>query len=240
VARAASEDKRKHEPQLSADQQAWPLTDIAETTDANGVIWGKGMHNGTLREWRLQIPPTNQKPVPLYAYFHGAGGWMTKYDEFSGILATSNKRVLLIGKGGMPEFDYDRNRDDFSWNAANDPKYPRDLDFARKLILHVQETYNVDKSRVYAAGFSGGSFMAQAMAAVHSDLSTIHLPRGFQLQANPHTPDALDRRRPRAVRTVRTGSRLGRRHAELPMVVGTQWLRPGRNPRGQAESKGLH
>ena len=69
----ASKDARKHEPQLSADQQEWPLTDITETADANGVIWGKGMHNGMLREWRLQIPPTNKKPVPLYAYFHGAG-----------------------------------------------------------------------------------------------------------------------------------------------------------------------
>ena len=168
--RRADEDPRKREPQLSADQEEYPLTDITETTDAKGVIWGKGMHNGILREWRLQIPPTNHKPVPLYAYFHGAAGWMTKFDEFNGILATSNERILLIGKGGMPEFDRDRNRDDFSWNAANDPKHPRDLDFARKLILYVQKTYNVDKSRVYAAGYSGGSFMAQAMAAVHSDL----------------------------------------------------------------------
>ena len=82
VGRAVAEDPRKHEPQLSADQEEWPLTDITETTDANGIIWGKGMHNGMLREWRLQIPPTNSKPVPLYAYFHGAAGWMTKYDEF--------------------------------------------------------------------------------------------------------------------------------------------------------------
>jgi len=170
VRRAAAEDARKHEPQLSADQEEYPLTDITETTDANGIIWGKGMHNGMLREWRLQIPPTNKKRVPLYAYFHGAAGWMTKYDEFDGIFATSNERILLIGKGGIPEFDWDRNRDDFSWNAANDPQYPRDLDFARKLILYVQETHNVDKSRVYAVGYSGGSFMAQAMAAVHSDL----------------------------------------------------------------------
>ena len=48
----ASDDARKSEPQLSADQEAHPLTDITETTDANGVIWGKGMHNGVLREWR--------------------------------------------------------------------------------------------------------------------------------------------------------------------------------------------
>jgi poly(3-hydroxybutyrate) depolymerase len=168
--RETSKDARKIEPQLSADQEVHPLTDITETTDANGVIWGKGMHNGVLREWRLQIPPTNQEPVPLYAYFHGAAGWMTKYDEFDGILATSNERILLIGKGGIPEFDWDRNREDFSWNAANDPEFPRDLDFARALILYVQETYNVDTSRVYAAGYSGGSFMSQAMAAVHSDL----------------------------------------------------------------------
>ena len=102
-------DAVKREPQLSADQEAHPLTDITETTDANGVIWGKGMHNGVLRDWRLQIPPTNREPVPLYAYLHGAAGWMTKYDEFDGILATSNERILLIGRGGIPDFDWDRN-----------------------------------------------------------------------------------------------------------------------------------
>jgi len=52
VGRGTSEDAHKREPQLSADQEAHPLTDITETTDANGVIWGKGMHNGVLREWR--------------------------------------------------------------------------------------------------------------------------------------------------------------------------------------------
>ena len=52
VGRVASEDAAKREPQLSADQKEWPLTGITETTDAKGVIWGKGMHDGVLREWR--------------------------------------------------------------------------------------------------------------------------------------------------------------------------------------------
>ena len=52
VGRGTSEDAHKREPQLSADQEGWPLTGITESTDANGVIWGKGMHNRVLREWR--------------------------------------------------------------------------------------------------------------------------------------------------------------------------------------------
>ena len=91
------------------------------------------------------------KPVPLVVDYHGAGGEAVDYEtKFSGMVRDGLARGYLIvapqalhGVWGAPGYV----------GAAND------VAFTKSLVDAVESTYCVDRTRVYASGFSlGGGF----------------------------------------------------------------------------------
>ena len=138
-----------------------------------------------IRSYRLHIPPSydGSKPVPLLFVFHGCPSGalammlMTelnkKADEEGFIVVYPNGHLdipyilywvkelgpmtLILG------FRY--------WNFWDfiDTKVD-DIGYFEKLLVELQNTLNVNSSRIYVTGTSGGGFMSYRLGAEFSDI----------------------------------------------------------------------
>lgn len=72
-----------------------------------------------------------------------------------------------------------------NYRVANGDTYPSQLIDASRAIAHIRDNaqkYAVDKSKVYAVGFSAGGHLAGSLAIMHSEsevLSTLKIPEGY-------------------------------------------------------------
>ena len=131
-------------------------------------------HDDTEREYLTYIPSgyshTNEAPIVLN--FHGFGG------TASGQLALSDWRelaekhgIILIYPQGL-----DLQKGGSHWNpdpvSSDSKSLSDDLGFVRRLLKRISKNYSIDKSRVYATGYSNGAGMAYGLAHHMPDLIT--------------------------------------------------------------------
>ena len=132
------------------------------------------VHDGTEREYLAYIPSgyshTNEAPIVLN--FHGFGG------TASGQLALSDWRglaekhgIILIYPQGL-----ELQKGGSHWNpdpvSSDSKSLSDDLGFVRRLLKRISKNYSIDKSRVYATGYSNGAGMAYGLAHHMPDLIT--------------------------------------------------------------------
>ena len=132
------------------------------------------VHNDTKREYLTYIPSgyshTNEAPIVLN--FHGFGG------TASGQLALSDWRglaekhgIILIYPQGL-----ELQKGGSHWNpdpvSSDSKSLSDDLGFVRRLLKRISKNYSIDKSRVYATGYSNGAGMAYGLAHHMPDLIT--------------------------------------------------------------------
>lgn len=123
----------------------------------NGAI----VSGGVRREYLLHVPASydGRSRVPLVISLHGAGGWPVQQMEVSGWNRVADREGFLVvypaaADGGPRVWQPDRGQD---------------ARFIADLIDHIEQAYNVDRSRIYIDGLSNGGGMAFALSCTMSD-----------------------------------------------------------------------
>jgi poly(3-hydroxybutyrate) depolymerase len=159
---------------MFAKTRRWPTTNSGVITDKKtvtemGFVVHKadrslGDNNGMEHEWYESVPASNDgsKALPLVVVCHGAGT--------DPVYCAEQTRWHEIGQanGFITVYPFACNR--VAWNSDLDATKPSDNDYLMALIAHLKKTYKIDTSRIYFAGFSSGSLMAQTMGMVHPDM----------------------------------------------------------------------
>jgi polyhydroxybutyrate depolymerase len=130
--------------------------------------------DGRTRTYRLHVPPAlPDGPVPLLVALHGGTGSGRQFERSSGFDAVADDRGFIVvypdGVGSGPD-----ETDLRTWNAglccgAAARKEVDDVGFVRQLIDTMEIQFDIDPSRVFAAGHSNGGFMSYRLACELSD-----------------------------------------------------------------------
>jgi poly(3-hydroxybutyrate) depolymerase len=122
--------------------------------------------NGLERIWFVHVPPSydGSRPVPLVVALHGSGSsgdvlagvtrWNEKADEAGFIVVYPNASASV---GNI-------------WNIFFLVNAPDDVAWLAELLQRLQQSYAIDRSRIYMTGFSNGASMVTTFSAVHSEL----------------------------------------------------------------------
>ncbi len=134
--------------------------------------------DGTSRRYILDVPARigPRTPVPLVFDFHGFG------HSAAGVWKVSGFRELAVREGfitvypdGLPVHLLGREGPGWEIFSLN-PN--RDLSFVRELLDHLERTYCIDRSRVYATGFSNGGFLSSILGCTMADRFAAVAPVG--------------------------------------------------------------
>jgi len=114
------------------------------------------------------------KPLPLVLNLHGSGSDGAQQELFTGMDATADAAGFVVAyPQGAISVD-----GGYAWNVPKEPLVtgaavpkgtPSDVAYLASLVTQLESRYCIDRTRVYATGFSGGARMASQVAC---DLST--------------------------------------------------------------------
>ena len=146
------------------------------------------------REYLLHVPASydGNDSVPLIIALHNAYGDAANFQSMTGLSIKSDSEGFIVAYPngtGNPRM----------WNAGNCcgdamTDSVNDVGFISLLIDTLSEKYNIDTSRIYAAGFSNGSVLAYRLAAELSDkISGIACMSGQMMldECNPDNPVSI-------------------------------------------------
>jgi polyhydroxybutyrate depolymerase len=163
----------------------------SDNTKLKFMIGGKALR--AVHSYWLHVPPSydESKPTPLVIMFHGTipynssdpfsfyrSSEMETYTEFNEkadeegfILVYANAKLWIIDPliktiFGVDDKVYDYN---MGWIPSFGWKYVDDIGFIDDLIKKMEQKYNINSSRIYATGFSGGAFFSYSIGAYLSD-----------------------------------------------------------------------
>jgi polyhydroxybutyrate depolymerase len=169
---------------LAGSSAAPPVTNLQQTLEVDGVSrWY--LLNLPASSTPSPTPPAKggnsaDVPRPLVLDFHGLSEGATLHSTTSqfGTLGQQDGFIAVFPNGtGTP----------VRWNTIAQTHNP-DLDFVTALLTHLESTLCIDTSRVYASGFSDGSFMVSLLACTMSNrLAAIAAVSGLQLDKPCHT-----------------------------------------------------
>lgn len=155
----------------------------------------------TGRTMLLHMPAAggSARSMPLLFLLHGSGGKGASILKRSGLEATADRHGFIVAApdAGIPQ------ETGFVWNIPGVPSTsgrmpgPGDADdvaFIGQAIDWLATHHCVDRSRVYAAGLSGGGRMASWLGCVAADrfaaiAPVVGLRAGQPLAADPQRPD---------------------------------------------------
>lgn len=157
--------------------------------------------HGTGRAMMLHLPKgfSPGRPAPLVLLLHGSGGTgeailetshLTETADRHGFVVVAPDAGIAVGKG-------------FAWNIPGVPtvtgKVPTasdsdDVAFLGEVIDWLAAKRCIDRSRVYASGFSGGGRMTSWLGCVAADriaaiAPVVGLRAGNPLESDPGRPD---------------------------------------------------
>ena len=138
------------------------------------ITYGRELHqtidvNGTTRNYILDVPPAidPKTPVPLLFDFHGFGHsaqGVWKVSKFKDL--APSKQFITVYPDGLPV--HLLNRDAPGWDIFT-VDGNRDLAFTRQLLDRLEQTYCIDRARVYTTGFSNGAFFSNILGCTMAD-----------------------------------------------------------------------
>ncbi|MCU1229157.1 MAG: hypothetical protein JWO97_2041 [Acidobacteria bacterium] len=120
--------------------------------------------SGEQREYLLYVPRRydRTKPTPLVISMHGAGGSPTQQMNLTEWNQLADREGFIVvypsGLGGAgPRV----------WRVGSD--FAKDVRFIAEIIDKLEASYNIDRARIYANGFSNGGGMAFVLSCTMSD-----------------------------------------------------------------------
>lgn len=129
--------------------------------------------SGTQRSYMLYVPESyTGDPVPLLLGLHPSGGNPQSQVNVSGFDALADRHGFVVA---FPAGIFANSVSSRSWNANMDDGVD-DVLFIRDLIDEVTGMVSVDRTRIYASGFSGGARMSSRLACELSDVLAAAAP----------------------------------------------------------------
>ena len=139
---------------------------IEQNPDAQLLV-----HDGETREYVLYVPNSYDgiTAVPLLFNFHGYGGNASEYMSYADMrsLAESERFILVYPQGSILNGSS-------HWNPSlpsNESKSNADdLGYIEALVNKLAIDYMIDRTRIYACGYSNGGMMSYGLASHKSNL----------------------------------------------------------------------
>ena len=136
--------------------------------------WESLLVDGLERTYLIHVPLDydGTNPVPLVLVFHGGGGNGKNAQEMTGFNDKADEEgFIVVYPQGMGRFDNYL----LTWNAGFCCGYAYenqidDVRFIRELIVHIQDQYTINESRIYATGLSNGGLMTYRLGAELSEI----------------------------------------------------------------------
>jgi polyhydroxybutyrate depolymerase len=132
---------------------------------------------GHTRTVIVHIPAgyTGKTKVPLVLNMHGSGSNAAQQELFSGMDVESDAAGFIVAypQGLIPSgqgFDWNVPGVPLIGGAAPPKNAANDMQFLSLLVAVLQERYCVNRSRVYATGFSGGARITSQLACEYSNI----------------------------------------------------------------------
>ncbi len=131
---------------------------VVKTTTVYGSDSAVLSNQGYSRKFYIYTPKSYNpaRPMPLVMVFHGDGG------SGRSISTVTHFNDLAEQKGFIAVYP-DAINNKWSLSVKSTRKVDDGL-FIASLIEHIQQTKNIDSTRIYATGFSKGAILAQALA----------------------------------------------------------------------------
>lgn len=128
---------------------------------------------GSERSYLLYVPATyDGTPVPLLIGLHPSGGTPQSLVNISGFDKLADRHDFAVV---FPAGVFTNSLTARSWNANVDEGVD-DVQFIRDVVGDVTGMLEIDRSRIYASGFSGGARMSSRLACELSDLLAAAAP----------------------------------------------------------------
>lgn len=131
--------------------------------------------DGRSRSWITYAPPSYDpsRPTPLVLVLHGrpsSAASMAAISEMNAV-AARHGFIVVYPEGIDNEWNthFDLVRSNASLGGARSILPQDDVDFLKTLASDLNADFNIDRSRMYVAGFSNGGFMTMRMACSASD-----------------------------------------------------------------------
>jgi polyhydroxybutyrate depolymerase len=137
---------------------------------------GSLVSSGQKREYLLHVPPKydRARPIPLVISMPGAALWpaaQMKMSQWNNVAAEQGVIVVYPSGTGFPRIF-----------PMEGDALTADVRFISDLIDTLEAGYNIDRSRIYADGFSNGGGMAFALSCTLSDrIAAVGIVAGAQL-----------------------------------------------------------
>jgi polyhydroxybutyrate depolymerase len=186
------------------------LNDDLSTQFSSGDHFRFIIVNGQMRSYRLHIPPSydGNDPVPIVFVLHGTGApgvnsltmknkidMEEKSDEEGFIVIYPNGEFLRFSyllKRPAPLLDfYTIATISRMWNCWETNNID-DVTFIRTLINHLETILNIDYSRIFVTGASGGALMTYRLGAELSDIIAAIAPVAGTIGGIDYSPKPDD------------------------------------------------
>lgn len=110
-----------------------------------------------LERYFIVYTPTEGDNLPVVLDFHGWGGTAEAQAQGSGLLEVAEEEGFIV------VYPQALEENTLLWSPAADTPY------VQAVLDVVEQDYNVDETRIYAVGFSGGAFMTHYLGGALSD-----------------------------------------------------------------------
>ena len=196
---SSAEKSRRSEPAWGEFTDVTDVTGVEEVTDAKEVTGGVGQFKAftyanakAQREYKLYVPSNyTGQPMPLIVMLHGC---KQNPDDFA---RGTRMNGLAEQHGFLVVYPAQTSRANGSncWNWFSRPEQTRDGEepsLIAGMVGHVGASYEVDTSRVFAAGLSAGAAMAAIVGARYPEVfKAVAVHSGLPLGAANNVPSAF-------------------------------------------------
>lgn len=129
---------------------------------------GQAVFEGKAHDFILYLPETVDN-VPLIIMLHGYGESAEAFCQQTSFEKEANANgyaVVYITGAPTPE----DSTSAAGWNSGIGISSNNDVDFLCAFVNDISKIYSIDRTRIYAVGFSNGAFMAHRLAVEANDV----------------------------------------------------------------------
>lgn len=144
---------------------AWIPSVCAQKRDTDNLIERTISHDGLKRKYYVYAPPGYDpgRPIPLVFVFHGYKQSAKDISELTRFNTIADKYNFLVVYPQAYKGSWSDGRKVCWLHSYND------LGYVDKLISRMEQKWNADRTRVYAAGYGNGGFFSQALGLHYPD-----------------------------------------------------------------------